>query len=70
MLKSLYHSPLRKQQCESNNIISSHSNADRSAVTLDTGNLIWIPDTIWEICQVLWGRMWWKSSFKGKKEYS
>ena len=37
---------------ESNTIIASHSNTEKSEVKLDAGYLIGVPDIIWEICQV------------------
>ena len=46
--------------------LQSHCNAKKSEVKEDTGNLIGIPDIIWEMCQVQWGRMWRKSNLEAK----
>ena len=45
-------------------IIASHSNTEK--VALDTGYLIGVPDIIWEMWQVQWGRMWWNNEFRRK----
>ena len=46
-------------------VIASHSNTAK--VASDTGYFIGIPDIIWEICQVQWGRMWWKNEVRRKQ---
>ena len=53
-----------KNNDESNTIIASHSNTEKSHWILGTWYLIGVPDIIWEMCQVLWGRMWWKNEFR------
>ena len=54
MFKNLLNS-LTYNNDESNMIIASHSNTEKSEVKLDTGNLIGVPDIIWKNCQVLRG---------------
>ena len=38
--------------------------AKKSDAKLDTGYLIRVPDVLWEIRQVWWGRMWWENEFR------
>ena len=33
-------------------------------------NLIGVPDVIWGICLVYWGKMWWKIEFRWQKNSS
>ena len=58
-----------KNNDETNAIIASHSNTTEK-VGGKIGNwvsLIGVPDIIWKICDVQWGRMWWKIEFRRQK---